>query len=287
MRSIFRWVMVGVVFALLAACTAAPAETETEEEAPAPTTESTLDRVNEAGVVRVGVRNDNPPLSFIDDEGDWVGFDVDLANAIADELGVEPELVVVDGTTRISFLQEDKVDMSVASMNHTRSRDDAVDFTITYFWDSQTFLVREGEFDSLEDMYGRTVAMNAGSSAIDAWNGYVEANGGDPSEIVEFTDKNAAMQALRDGAVDGYAEDGITLAALAAGDDSLILLSEGFNPVQFGVGVPVNDSEWRDAVNYALQEVWKSGDFLDMYDKWFSEDADVPFPLGGEMEIWP
>lgn len=275
---------------LLAACQTAvesAAETDPSQEETVESTGSTLDRVNEAGVVRIGVRNDNPPLSFIDEDGNWVGFDVDLADALADELGLEYELVVVDGTTRISFLQEDKVDLSVASMNHTRSRDDAVDFTITYFWDSQTFLVREGEFSSLEDMFGRKVAMNAGSSAIDAWNAYVTANSGEPSEIVEFTDKQAAMQALRDGAVDGYAEDGITLAALAAGDDSLILLTEGFNPVQFGVGVPVNDSAWRDAVNYALQEVWKSGQYHIMYEEWFGPDADVPFPLGGEMEIWP
>ncbi|HFQ94856.1 MAG TPA: transporter substrate-binding domain-containing protein, partial [Anaerolineae bacterium] len=101
---------------------------------------STYDQVMEKGTVRIGTRNDNPPMSFIDDSGAWVGFDVDLANALAAELGVEPELVVVDETTRISFLQDGEVDMSVASMNHTRDREDAVDFSITYFWDNQSFL---------------------------------------------------------------------------------------------------------------------------------------------------
>jgi polar amino acid transport system substrate-binding protein len=248
--------------------------------------DSTLDRVREAGKVRIGVRFDNPPLSFIDEDGDWVGFDVDLTNEIAERLDVDLEMVRVDEITRISFLQEGQIDLAVASMNHTRSRDAAVDFSITYFWDTQTFLVRKGEFDSLDDLYGQLVAMNAGSSAIDAWNRYVEAQGGDPSEIVEFTDKVAAVQALRDGAVDGYAEDGITLAALAAGDDSLVLLSEGFNPVQYGVGLPENDSEWRDTINYILQDIWADGTYFEIYDRWFGPDADVPHPLGGEMEIW-
>ena len=63
-----------------------------------------------------------------------VGFDVDLAHAIAAQMGLEPELIVVDGTTRISFLQEGRVDISIASMNHTRKRDNAIDFSITYFW---------------------------------------------------------------------------------------------------------------------------------------------------------
>ncbi len=249
-------------------------------------TPSTLDKVQEAGVVRVGIRFDNPPLSFINEDGEWVGFDVDLANAIAKRLGVDIEPIRVDETTRISFLQEGQIDLAVASMNHTRSREEAVDFSITYFWDSQTFLVRSGEFDSLDDLFGKTVAMNAGSSAIDAWNRYVEANGGEPSEIVEFTDKVAAVQALRDGAVDGYAEDGITLAALSAGDDSLVLLPEGFNPVQFGLGLPENDSEWRDAINTILQDLWLDGTYLEIYTRWLGPEADVQLPLGGEMEIW-
>ena len=124
-----------LVFSLvLVACQAATAD------------ESTFDSVTEADKVRIGVRNDNPPMSFVDGNGDWVGFDIDLAQAMADELGVELELVPVDGTTRISFLQEGDVDMSIASMNHTRSRDDAIDFSITYFWDNQSFLVRKGEY---------------------------------------------------------------------------------------------------------------------------------------------
>jgi polar amino acid transport system substrate-binding protein len=248
---------------------------------------STYDKVMAAGEVRVGIRFDNPPLSYIDEGGAWVGFDVDLANELADRLGVSIEQVRVDETTRISFLQEGKIDMAVASMNHTRQRDDAVDFSITYFWDNQTFLVRRGEYAALEDLFGQKVALNAGSSAIDAWKRYVAVGGGPEPEIVEFTDKVAAVQALRDGAVEGYAEDGITLLALAAGDPNLVLVPGGINPVQFGVGLPVNDSEWRDAVNYALQDIWRDGTYHQIYDRWLGEGAAVTLPLGGEMELWP
>jgi polar amino acid transport system substrate-binding protein len=251
------------------------------------TQQSTLDTVKAAGVVRVGIRFDNPPLSYINANGNWVGFDVDLANELANRLGLKIEPVKVDETTRISFLQEGKVDMAVASMNHTRKREAAVDFSITYFWDNQTFLVRKGEFESLEDLFGRKVALNAGSSAIDAWKKFAADRGGAAPEIVEFTDKVAAVQALRDGAVDGYAEDGITLLALAAGDENLVLLPDGINPVQFGIGLPVNDSAWRDAVNYALQDIWKDGTYLTLYNKWLGPNADVHLPLGGQMEIWP
>lgn len=261
---------------LLAACTGAGSS------------QSTYEKVVESGVVRIGVRNDNPPMSFVDESGQWVGFDVDLARAVAEQLGAEPELVVVDGTTRISFLQEGEVDMSIASMNHTRARDNAIDFSITYFWDSQSFLVRRGEYSAIEELTGETVAANAGSSAIPSWQEYVAAAGGPEPDIVEFDDKLAAMQALRDGGVEGYTEDNITLLSLAAGDPDLELLPGGHNPVQFGIGVPNNDSQWRDQVNYALQEVWKSGRYQEIYDRWFvGPNRIIDLPLGGEMVIWP
>jgi len=249
---------------------------------------SVYDRAKSDGVVLMGVRFDNPPLSYTTDSGEWVGFDVDLANALATQMGLEPKLVKVDELARISFLQEGKIEVAVASMNHTRQREDAVDFSITYFWDNQSFLVRKGTYTSLDQMMGKKVAANAGSSVIPAWQAYSAQNGGPEPEIAEFTDKLAAMQALRDGVVEGYSEDNITLLALAAGDPNLELIPGGFNPVQFGIGLPENDSSWRDQVNYALQELWKNGTYQQIYEKWFvGPEAVVKLPLGGEMEVWP
>ena len=83
-------------------------------------------------------------------------------------------------------------------------------------------------------------------------------------------------------------EDNITLLSLAAGDPELVLLPGGHNPVQFGVGVPNNDSRWRDQVNYALQELWKEGRYQQIYDRWFEGPQKIiDLPLGGEMEVWP
>lgn len=252
------------------------------------TSGSAYNQIMDDGVVRIGVRNDNPPMSFIDEDGDWVGFDIDLANALAAQLGVEPELVVVNGTTRISFLQDGEVDMSVASMNHTRDRDDAIDFSITYFWDNQSFLIRKGTYNSIDELMGQTVAANAGSSAIPSWQEYLSDNGGPAPDIVEFDDKLAAMQALRDGAVEGYTEDNITMLSLAAGDPNLELLPGGHNPVQFGVGLPNDDSLWRDQVNYALQELWQDDTYQEVYDRWFvGPEKVIDLPLGGQMEVWP
>src|SRR5688572_14076176 len=80
-------------------------------------TRSQLDDIRQRGVLRAGIRFDNPPHSFIDAEGRWVGFDIDIADALARELGVGLERVRVDELTRISFLKEKKIDVAVASMS--------------------------------------------------------------------------------------------------------------------------------------------------------------------------
>lgn len=248
----------------------------------------TLDRVRQAGVMRAGIRFDFPPVSYIDADGNWVGFDVDLAEALAEKLGVRLEKVRVDETTRIAFLDTGAIDLAVASMNHTRKREEAIDFSQPYFWGQQTFLVRRGSADALEDLYGQTVAMNKGSSAIDGWRTWAGAHGGQAGPIVEFGDKQEALQALRSGAVAGYGEDDIPLLALAGGDPELVLVPGGFNAVRYAIGVPENDSDWRDAINLALQDLWSDGTFARIYDTWFGPSSSTPRPLEpGGFEVWP
>jgi polar amino acid transport system substrate-binding protein len=248
-----------------------------------------LDDINKRGVLRAGIRFDNPPHSFIDEDGNWVGFDVDIAEALADELGVRLEKVKVDELTRISFLKNGKIDVAVASMSHTIEREHEVDFSQTYFWSKQTFLVRKGEIDSLDDLVGKTVGMDRGSSAIGNWRDWLAAHGHpEDAEIVEFGNKQAAAEAVRQGAIAGWAEDYEILASFAEEDPSLAVLGDESIGLKLdGVGVRENDSELRDAINHALQRIASSGRYREIYDRWFGPDADTPVPLQGEIEVWP
>jgi polar amino acid transport system substrate-binding protein len=250
---------------------------------------SALTAVKERGVLRAGIRFDNPPHSFIDENGEWVGFDVDIAKAIADELGVELERVKVDELTRISFHKSDKIDVAVASMSHTHKREAEIDFSQTYFWSKQTFLVRKGEIRSLKDLVGKRVGMDRGSSAIGNWQDWLAQNGfPDDPEIVEFTNKQAAAEAVRQGTIAGWAEDYEILASFAQLDPSLtVLADEGIGLKLDGIGVRENDSDMRDAVNAALQSLAASGRWEEIYDRWFGPNSDTPVPLQGSIEVWP
>jgi polar amino acid transport system substrate-binding protein len=277
-----RWLGVLLLVAVLGACVDGSSGQEGGGE-------TQLDEIKRRGVLNAGIRFDNPPHSFIDDDGSWVGFDVDIAEALADELGLGLEKVRVDELTRISFLQNRKIDVAVASMSHTIERENEVDFSLTYFWSKQTFLVRKGEIDSLDDLVGQTVGMDRGSSAIGNWRDWLAANGyPEDAEIVEFGDKQAAAEAVRQGAIAGWAEDYEILASFANQHRSLTVLSDDSIGLKLdGIGVRENDSELRDGINHALQRIASSGRYADIYDRWFGPDSETPVPLQGEIEVWP
>src|SRR4051794_22230762 len=124
---------------------------------------SVLDAVKTRGVLRAGIRTDFPPHSYYNANGNWVGFDVDIAAAVARQLGVKLQKVKVDELTRISYLKDGKIDLAAASMNHTIARENEVDFSETYFFSYQTFLVKEGgPMKSLHDLVGKTVGFSRG-----------------------------------------------------------------------------------------------------------------------------
>jgi polar amino acid transport system substrate-binding protein len=285
-----RWTPVRRTLAFVVLVLTLPLATACSGESPASAPGgSVLDRVMERGVLRAGIRFDNPPHSFIDEGGDWIGFDVDIAAALAEELGVELERVRVDELTRISFLKNGNIDVAVASMSHTHQRELEIDFSQTYFWSKQTFLVRGGEITSLEDLVGETVGMDRGSSAIGNWRDWLADNGfPDDPEIVEFSDKQAAAEAVRQGAVAGWAEDYEILASFAKVDPSLAVLEgEGIGLKLDGIGVRENDSKMLDAVNAALQRIAASGTYDQIYDRWFGPSSETPVPRQGEIEVWP
>ena len=251
---------------------------------------SVLDQVKQHGVVRVGIRSDNPPHSFTDDGGHWVGFDVDIANAVASDLGVRLEPVKVDELTRISYLQNGRIDLAIASISKTQKRAKQVDFSETYFFSKQSFLVREGTATSYADLVGKRVGASRGSSSIGNWTTWLSTHGhpGTP-DIVQFGDKQAAVAAVKQGAIMGWAEDYEVLAAYAKKTPGLRVLDDpgGIGVKLDGIAMRKNQSDLQLAVNLALQQIASSGRYDTIYDRWFGPKSATPVPRQGSIEVWP
>lgn len=235
-------------------------------------------QVAEAGKVRVGIGNANPPMNYIDDEGNWTGFDVDLANALAEEMGVELEMVEVNNDTRISYLANNTIDMAITNLSHTIDRDEQIDFAEpSYIWDGKVAFVRKGEFSDMMDLAGKKIAVDEGSSAYKAVEKYITENGGEAPIIETYQGNAACFQALKDGKVDAFTQDSLICQGVAGEDaGDFEVLGSFYSGSLYGIGVPSDDSEWRDKVSFALQTLMANGTYDEIYDKWFGENGEFP-----------
>src|SRR5438309_9601619 len=127
--------------------------------------QGTLAKIKERGKLLAGVKLDTPPFGFLDDKNEPVGFDIDLVRKIAAHIGVPVELVKVTSATRIPLLVSGNVDLVAASMTHTRERDKAIDFSITYYTGGQSLMVPQAStIGGVKDLGGKQVAVQQGTT---------------------------------------------------------------------------------------------------------------------------
>ncbi|MFO7595783.1 MAG: ABC transporter substrate-binding protein [Desulfocurvibacter africanus] len=253
--------------------------------------ESTYDKVMNAKVLRAGIMTDSIPGAFYNDKQEWVGFDVDIAEEIAKRLGVKLERVQVNNKTRIAFVQQGRIDMSVANMTHKRERDKSIDFSITYFFDGQKLLVKkDGGINSWKDVVGKKIAsMQGTTSEINARNMLKELGDKNADKnVISFQKESECFQALQMGRVAGWTTDSTILLGYAAqAPGQFVLVGDFISDEPYGIGLPENDSKWRDTINFTLQDIWADGTYKKIYDKWYGPNTPYYFPLTAKIEMWP
>jgi len=107
------------------------------------------------------------------------------------------------------------------------------------------------------------------------------------AKLIEFPDQPAAFQALAQGQVQAYTNDGIQLAGLRAKapkPDEWVVVGEFFSYEPYGMAMRKNDSDFRQVVNVGLMDAIASGLYFEIYDKWFGPKGEVPYPLSPETK---
>lgn len=245
--------------------------------AAAQTQQGTLAKIKERGKLLAGVKLDTPPFGFLDDKNEPVGFDIDLVRKIAARIGVPVELVKVTSATRIPLLVSGNVDLVAASMTHTRERDKTIDFSITYYTGGQSLMVpKASEITGIKDLGGKQVAVQQGTT--------LEKNiaaVAPTAKIVAFRDYTAAWLALAQGRVDAFTGSLNVLQGFLKDNPNFKTVGDLFSAEPFGVGIRQGDSELRDEINFAIQELWTSGEYATLYRKWFNAEPTIP------IEVWP
>lgn len=250
----------------------------------------TYDRVMKTKVMRAGITNQGIPFGFIDENNAWVGFDVDMATEIAKRLGCTLEKTVVNNNTRISFVQTNppKVDIVLSNMTHKRVRDEKIDFSITYFFDGQKFLARKGKIKNPADLANVKVGSMQGTTSIVNATEYLKSLGNPNPKVIGYDGEVAMFEALRSGRVQAISTDSTILLGYAAKvPGQFELVGDFISDEPYGMGLPQDDSAWRDIINFTIQDMWKDGTYMTIYNKWFGPDSAYPFPMTEKIEMWP
>ncbi|WP_375459673.1 transporter substrate-binding domain-containing protein [uncultured Enterovirga sp.] len=228
---------------------------------------STLDEVKKRGTLRAGVRTEVPGFGIVDEAGKIVGFDIDIATEVAARLGAKVELVPVTAATRVPLLQQGRIDLIAATLTHYRARDQVIDFSIGYFWTGQKLMVKKtSSIKSLADMAGKRAGTTVGAGVVENLKKV------QPKATTQtFEGYPEAFLAMQRGLVDAVVADVIILAGLRANSPSpsdYVIVGESVGGGDYGIGLRENDSKWRDAVNFALQDIWRDGSWDKIYGRW-------------------
>jgi ABC-type amino acid transport substrate-binding protein len=252
--------------------------------------ETTLEKIDRTGTLTIGTRTGSPPFAFVNQKNEWIGFSIDLVDqtivpVISKKLNksIKVEKKESAPQTRIPLLTSNAVDLIAGTMTDTQSRRDSVDFSITFFVTGAQFLVKKGSpIKGIETIAGRRIAAQQGST-----NARIIRERAPSAKLLEFPDQPAAFQALAQGQVHAYTNDGIQLAGLKAKapkPDEWNVVGDFYSYGPFGMAMRKNDSDFRQVVNVGLMDAIQSGKYFELYEKWFGPKGEVPYPLTAEIK---
>lgn len=216
----------------------------------------------EGKVIVLGTSPDYPPYENVDTTtGEIVGFDIDIAKFIAEELGYELKIEGMDFNGLIAALQAGRVDFVMAAMSVDPARD--VDFSDIYFVANNTIVSREG-YSTLEELSGKTVGVQLGSTQEDVAEGIPN-----PGEIRPLNRIPDIIQEIKAGRLDAaIIEDAVAAGYVANNEDLQFNVIETDEEEGYAVALP-RGSELLEDINKALKKLEDSGKKDELIKKWF------------------
>ena len=269
-KKILSAVLAAAMTAMLAACggsstatTAAPAETKAEEtkaeetkaeeskaeEAPA----AELETVQKGKLVMV-TNAEFPPYEF-HDQNAIVGIDVEIAGAIAEQLGLELEIEDIAFDSIIPEIVSGKADIGAAGMTVTEDRKQNVDFSDTYAHATQVIIVKEdSEIKGVADLEGKIMGVQQGTTG----DIYVSGDYGDEA-VERYAKGMEAVQALAQGKVDAVVIDGEPAKQYIKEVEGLKIIDESYTDEDYAIAIKKGNTAMVEAVNTALAELKSEG----------------------------
>ena len=240
---------------------------------------STLDQIKKSGKIRIGFRQSEPPMSFLDGNGNPVGYSIDLCSRIVTAVKTElnkPDLSVeyvpVNAKTRFSALSDNEIDILCGSTTKTLSRGKLVDFTQLTFVTGASLLSMVGNpVNGIADLQGKKVAVVKNTTTIEVLKAALKETLTD-ARVVPVGSAVEGLKALQDGNVDAYSSDQVVLIGLvltSSDPKSFVVSGELFSFEPFALAVRRNDADFRLIADGVLSHLYRSAQIVQIYRKWF------------------
>jgi ABC-type amino acid transport substrate-binding protein len=259
MIRIYRQFLLGLLFALGTANFALAGET--------------LQRIIDFKTLKVGMSADQPPMTAINREGGVMGFDVDLARAMAAAMRVQLDIQVMPFGDLLKALEDDRVDMVISNMSITPERSELAYFVGPYMMAGKSILTRNSVLAEARDSGAinrsdlRMAAVSKGTSAM-----FIRENAPE-AQLVEVKTNDEGVALLLEGKVDALLADMAIckLAVLRHRDAGLVTLQQPLTIEPVGIAVSIDDPQFQNLVANYLDAYGKTGVLTTLRKKWFEE----------------
>lgn len=273
-----------MTMAMLAGCGSASTEQAASAE-PAADTETAAAEENQeetAGEVQEGDRTtftvgfdaEFPPYGYMDENGDYTGFDLDLAQEVCDRNGWELVKQPIDWDSKDMELSSGSIDCiwNGFTMN---GREDAYTWSVPYVDNSQVFVVKaDAGISTQADLAGKIVGVQKDSSALAALEGDAADLAATFAEMNQYADYNTGFMDLEAGAIDALAVDiGVANYQIASRGDGYVIMDEKLATEQYGIGFLLGNEELKDQVEKTLLEMADDGTFTKIAEKYDLTDS--------------
>lgn len=264
-KKLLAILMAGVFAFGLTACGGSSSDEATDDSAVKTVVEGELHMATNAAF---------PPYEMTTDDGGYEGIDVEIANAIADKLGLELVVDDMDFASVITSVQGGKEDIAMAGLTVTEERKENLNFTETYATGVQVVIVPEdSDIKSVDDL-----ANDKMIGVQDATTGYiycsdtVENGGYGEDHVTAYTNGATAIQALLSNKVDAVVIDSEPAKKFVEANEGLKILDTEYVSEDYAIGISKDNKELYDAVNEALVELQEDGTVQSILDKYIKAE---------------
>ncbi|MBD5461673.1 MAG: amino acid ABC transporter substrate-binding protein [Lachnospiraceae bacterium] len=248
--------------------TGTEAEVETESEADGMT------QVDDKIIFTVGFDAEFPPYGYMDDNGEYTGFDLELAAEVCERRGWELVKQPIDWDSKDMELSSGSISCIWNGFTMD-GREDAYTWSVPYVDNSQVFVVKaDAGIVSFDDLAGKLVGVQKDSSALAALEGDAADLAATFAELTQYADYNTGFMDLEAGAIDALAIDiGVADYQIKSRGDGYIIMDERLATEQYGIGFLLGNDELKDKVESTLLEMVDDGKFMEIAEKYGLEGS--------------